>query len=292
MKKLTALLILFLFVFSLPGCDQILNQKTIYLPLKIISHHDTSDYITEYIYDRQNHLIRIDYYQEIPEGIIPSSKYSRVVTTDQNGNVLTVSTTDSNDIAYSFTYDEAGKLLTRKYIRYNIFQTYAAIEEWQYDSQGRILAYHYKENAKNESSHYQYNEQGQIVTVSNYRNADTFLSQMHYSYDNTGKCTKEQLFKSNGDLLSEKDYVYSGRSITESTYKASAPENVYSRIKNYDKAGNLISLDLRGDGTVDYSYTYKAIKVPVDSPRQILDPLFEAEDTTEHYFPRNLTTGN
>ncbi len=165
---------------------------------------------------------------------------------DENGNLLTLLTTDaSGSQKYSYTYDAAGNELTYTYERDGILIDASV---YTYDDAGNKLEkYH-----NGSYGVYTYDGAGNELTVSFYENDDTLKMEVKNTYDAAGKKLAVISYGSDSTITKQTRYLYDqeGNKLSYTVYDGD--DNILNWCEyTYDEKGNELTANVYDNAIPD-----------------------------------------
>ena len=236
-----------------------MEKKTVYVQLtaKTISRvgdEETVNSIITNVYDDQGVLVSRTYQYD--------TSWTYTAENDAYGRVTRLTcTTSSGTAVMEYTYDQQGNVLS---IIASQDGVAVQTEQNTYDADGNLLTHELIAGDYNSKEVYTY-QQGKVTKKELYR--DGTLSQYEvYNYDDQGRILSRETHLENGALWATSEYTYSEDGLT--TY-INCEKYKLSSVEVRDANGNLLrteSIDAGGGSITEY--TYQAIEIPQNYPRQ------------------------
>lgn len=209
-------------------------------------------------YDDQGRMIRYTF--EVDGNSMDSVEME--IQCDEYGRTAQLrSIQDGKEVTITYAYDEMGNRLSQ--ITAQDGNTLQSLH-YTYDADGNLLSRELEVSGICERVEYVY-EQGRLVKEISYRDGELSQYELYY-YDDQGRVIKSETRMPNDSVYSTWDYTYSEDGLT--TY-STCEKYKLSTVTVRDAHGNVIrteQIDVGGSSVTEY--TYIAIEIPEDTPRQ------------------------
>lgn len=207
---------------------------------------------TEYLFDDQDRVTEVLVYTND----VQTQRHS--VECDEHGNYILWSS-DVSQIRY--TYDSEGHLLG--YFAYTGDTLVSSTEYTWNEGLRTSITRRMPSQTLEHRTTLTYDESGSLIRQDSYLNG-TLLDYSVYSIGEDGKPTAMTTYHADGTLSKTVTYVYDGLTVT-----ATADDGTVTQ-QTFDEHGDLLSsIEYAADGTETSreTHSWKAIEVPIDSPR-------------------------
>ena len=211
---------------------------------------------TTYVYDDAGRITKVIMVQN---GV--TQEYA--AETDEHGRLSTMKYThEGSEYVFAYTYDEAGRKLS---LTLSQDGRVVQIQSFTYDAQGRETSNQLLvPDMLDQRREYVY-EQDRLVKEMLYENGELRQYEQYY-YDDQGRIFKSETRMPNDSVYATWDYTYSEDGLTTTK---TCERYKLTTVAVRDAHGNVIrteQIDVGGSSVTEY--TYIAIEIPEDTPRQ------------------------